>query len=154
YHLPARKIAETDFEHIEIERRVEVVAIGPLAREVVDPGDDAAVVIDVVVERHGDARLVAATADLVAGVEIEQRPVEDRVRGACLRGGRKRAGRGVAIRHVNAKAKVLLDLRKKPAEARMRLRRQGGDDVEALAVAGPGIVASLRADLFPGGDET
>ena len=58
--LPARKIAETDFENVEIERRIEIVAVRPFAREIVDPGDDAALIIDIVVERHRDLRLVGA----------------------------------------------------------------------------------------------
>ena len=73
------QIAEADLEHVEIERGIEIVAVGPLAGEVVDPGDDAAVIVDVVVERHGDQRLVGAAADLVAGIEIEQRLIEDRI---------------------------------------------------------------------------
>src|SRR6185437_11420624 len=124
--------------------RIEVVAVGPLAFEVVDPGDDAAVVIDVVVERHGDARLVAAAADLVSAVEVEQRRVEDRVSRTGLRRGRERAGGGIAIRDINPKAEVLLDLGEEPAEARMRQRRQGRDDIKTLAVAG----TALGADLF------
>ena len=74
-----REIAETDLEDVEIERRIEVVAEGPFAVEVVDPGDDAAVVIDIVVDRHRHARLVGAAADLIAGIEIEQRLVEHRI---------------------------------------------------------------------------
>src|SRR5579872_4453193 len=73
--LPAREVAKACLENVEIERRVEVVAIGPLAIDVVDPGDDAALIIDAVVDRHGDAwlcdaRRVAAVPHLIAGVEI------------------------------------------------------------------------------------
>ena len=77
--LPAREVAKADFENVEIERRIEVVAVGPFAREIVDPGDDAALVIDIVVERHRDARLVGALAHLIAAIEIEQRLIEDRI---------------------------------------------------------------------------
>src|ERR1700730_6657676 len=76
--LPSAEIAEADLEDVEIERRLEIVAERPLAGKIVDPGDDAALVIDVVVERHRHQRLVAAGADLVAGEEIEQRLLEDR----------------------------------------------------------------------------
>ena len=116
--LPSAQVAETDLEDVEIERRIEIVAERPLAGEIVDPGDDAAFVIDVVVERHRHQRLVGAVADLVAGIEVEQRLVEDRIGRAGLRRGRERAGRGVAIRHVDAEAEVLLDLREEPAEKR------------------------------------
>src|SRR4029077_15505205 len=50
-NLPALQVAEGHFENVEIERRVEVVAIGPLALEIVDPGRNAALEIDIVVER-------------------------------------------------------------------------------------------------------
>ena len=84
--LPSAQIAEADFENVEIERRIEIVAVGPFAGEIVDPGDDAAFVIDVVVERHRHLRLVGAGADLVAGIEIEQRLVRgsDRVEPAWV----------------------------------------------------------------------
>ena len=59
-HLPAGEVPEADLEDVEIERRVEIVAERALAGEVVDPGGDAALVVDVVVERHGDQRLVGA----------------------------------------------------------------------------------------------
>src|SRR5258706_7215754 len=49
--LPARELAKADFENVEIEGRIEVVAVGPVAREIVDPGDDAALVVDMVVQR-------------------------------------------------------------------------------------------------------
>ena len=49
--FPARKIAEAHFEDVEIERRIEIVAVGAIAVDVVDPGDDAAVIIDVIVDR-------------------------------------------------------------------------------------------------------
>src|SRR6202022_3909237 len=58
--LPSAKIAETDFEDVEIERRIEIVAERTFAGWIVDPGDDAAFVIDVVVERHRHKRLVGA----------------------------------------------------------------------------------------------
>src|SRR3954471_779643 len=51
-NLPAAQLAETELEDVEIERRIEVVAERPLAGETVEPGDDAAVVIHVVVEWH------------------------------------------------------------------------------------------------------
>ena len=124
------QIAEADFEDVEIERRIEVVAERPFAGEIVDPGDDAALVIDVVVERHRHQRLVGAAADLVAGVEVEQRLLEDRIVGAGLGRRRERAGGGVAIRHVDAEAEVLLDLGEEARKARMRQRRQRGDDAD------------------------
>jgi hypothetical protein len=43
-------------------------------------------------------------------VEIQQRLLEDRIVGAGLGGGRERTRRGVAIRHVDAKTEILLDL--------------------------------------------
>ena len=144
--LPADEVAETDFEDVEVERRVEVVAERPLALEAVDPGDDAALVIDVVVERHRHPGLVGAEADLVAAVEIEQRLVEHRIVGARLGRGRERAGGGVAIRHVDAETEVLLDLREEPRKARMRRRCDRGDHAEGAAVG--------RAHLFAAGGQT
>ena len=44
-------------------------------------------------------------ADLVAGVEVDQRLVEDRVLRAELRRRRERAGGGVAVRHVGARSR-------------------------------------------------
>ena len=107
--------------------------------------DDAALVIDVVVERHRHPRLVGAGAHLVARVEIEQRLVEDRIGRAGLGRRRERARGGVAIRHVDAEAEVLLDLGEEARKARMRRRRQRGDDVEARAV--------MRAHLLAAGVE-
>src|SRR5258708_33898911 len=64
--LPALEVAEADFEDIEIERGIEVVAVGTVAGEIVDPGDDAAFILDIVVQRHRHARLVGAAADLIS----------------------------------------------------------------------------------------
>src|ERR1700687_4911374 len=106
--LPSPQIAEADFEDVEIERRIEIVAERPFAGGVVDPGGDAAFVIDVVVERHGDPRLVVAAGALVAGRGTTQRLFEDRVIGAGLGRRRERARRGVAIRYVDAETELLL----------------------------------------------
>src|SRR4051812_14574795 len=97
-YLPPRKIAEADLEDVEIERRIEVVAERPFAGKVVDPSGDAPGVVDSVIERPGHAGLVGAGFDLIAGVEIDQRLVEDRLSRAGLGGGRERARRGVAVR--------------------------------------------------------
>ena len=70
-HLPADEVAEADFEDVEIEGRIEVVAERTFAGKTVDPGGDAAFVVDVVVERHRHLGLVGAAADLIAGVEIQ-----------------------------------------------------------------------------------
>src|SRR6266704_599951 len=83
--LPAAQVSEADLEDIEIERRIEIVAEGTFAGKIVDPGDDAALVIDVVVDRYRHPLFVGAAADLVAGVEIDQRLVEDRIGRAGLR---------------------------------------------------------------------
>jgi len=40
--LPARMVAEADLEHVEIERRVEIVAERPVARGIREPGCHAA----------------------------------------------------------------------------------------------------------------
>src|SRR5437762_316103 len=71
-HFPPAQVAEADFEDVEVERRMEIVAERPFAGEVVDPGDDAAFVVDVFVARHRHPRRVVAAADLHAGVESEQ----------------------------------------------------------------------------------
>src|SRR3954452_6136353 len=92
-YLPSRKIAEADLEDVEIEGRIEVVAERPFAGEVVDPGDDAASVVNIVIERHREARLIGAGFDLIAGIEIDQRLIEDRIGRAGLGGSRERAGR-------------------------------------------------------------
>src|SRR3954452_23882353 len=76
-YLPSRKIAEADLEDVEIEGRIEVVAERPFAGKIVDPGGDAAGVVDIVIERHGHAGLVGAGFDLIAGVEVDQRLIED-----------------------------------------------------------------------------
>ena len=135
--LPSAQIAEADFEDVEVERRIEIVAERPLAGEVVDPGDDAAVVIDVVVERHRDQRRVGAAADLVAGIEVEQRLGQDRIGRAGLGRRRERTGRGVAIRHIDAEAEVLLDLGEEAGKPRMRQRRQRGDDADGAVPSRP-----------------
>src|SRR5581483_9904821 len=54
--LPARQVAKACLENVEIERRVQVVAVGPRTIDVVDPGDDTALIIDIVVDGHGDSR--------------------------------------------------------------------------------------------------
>ena len=106
----------------------------PVAVEIVDPGDDAALVVDVVVQRHGDARLVGALAHLIAAVEIQERLVEDRIGRTDLRRRRERACGGVAVRHVDAEAEILLDLGEEARETRMRQGRQRGDDAHVRAV--------------------
>jgi len=83
-----------------------------------------------------------ALAHLVAGVQVQQRLIEDRIVGAGLRCRRNRAGGGVAIRHVDAETQVLLDLREEVGEARMRRRRERRDDVEALAVGAAYLLAA------------
>ena len=60
---------------------------------------------------------LAPPRDLIAGIEVEQRLVEDRIGRAGLRRRRERAGRGVAIRHVDAEAEVLLDLGEEAARS-------------------------------------
>ena len=50
--FPALAIAEAELQHVEVQRGVEVVAVGPVAVDVLDPGHDAAVELDVVVDRH------------------------------------------------------------------------------------------------------
>ncbi len=87
-----------------------------------------------VVERHGDLRGVAAGADLVQRVEIDQRLLQHRIAGAGLAGGGERAGRGIAIGHVHVEAEPLLDLCEKRAEARMRRRWQRGHHRKAVVV--------------------
>src|SRR5690349_17857845 len=82
--LPLFEMPEAHLQHIQIEGRVEVVAIGTLTRETVDPGDDPAIVIEMVVQRHGYARLVLPGADLVAAVEINQRLIQHRLGAAGL----------------------------------------------------------------------
>jgi len=56
---------------------------------------------------------------LVAGIEVEQRLVEDRVIGAGLGRGGEGAGRGVAVRNVDPKTEVLLDLGEEARKPRM-----------------------------------
>src|SRR5260221_5933375 len=85
--LPSRDIAKTDFKNIEIEGGIEIIAERTFAGEIIDPGDDAAFVIDIVVQRHRDLGLVGAAADLVAGVQIQQRLLQDRAIRASLRRG-------------------------------------------------------------------
>ena len=79
-------------------------------------------------------RFVGARLDLIIGVEIGKRLIEHRVVGAQLRCDRDRAGRRVAIRHIDAEAEVLLDPGKKAGKARMRRRRNRSDDVKRAAV--------------------
>src|SRR4030088_180426 len=55
--------------------RMSRLSVGAVAGEIVDPGDDAALELDVVVERHRHARFVGAFAHLIAPVEIQQRLV-------------------------------------------------------------------------------
>src|SRR5262249_41376278 len=75
-HLPAGQVAEADLENVEVEGWIEIVAIGPFAPEIVDPGRNAALEIDVVVERYRHLALVVAAMHLVGGIEVEQRLVE------------------------------------------------------------------------------
>ena len=46
----------------------------------------------------------------------------------------KRAGGGVAVRHIGGKAEIALDVGEEAAEPRVRRGRQRGDDVERGAV--------------------
>src|SRR6202007_1246269 len=70
-NLPTRNIAERDLENVEIERGIEVVAKGTLASEIVDPGRDPTLEIDGMVQRHSDAPLIVAGAQLIADIEVE-----------------------------------------------------------------------------------
>ncbi len=152
-NLPARQVAKAHLENVEIERRIEIVAVWALAVEIVDPGRNPALIVDIVVERHGHARRVDAGADLVAGVEVQQRLIDDGIRAAGLRRRRDRAGRGVAIRHVDSEAEILLDLREVAGKARMRRRRERGDDVEARAVDALDLLAAdVDAEIDHVGD--
>jgi hypothetical protein len=72
---------------------------------------------------------------LIAGIEVEQRLIENRIGRAGLRRGRKRAGRGVAIGNVDAEAEILLDLREEAVEARMGIWRQCRDNADAVTVS-------------------
>ena len=146
--FPALAVAKAELQHVEVQCRVEVVAVGPVAVDVLDPGHDAAVEVDVVVDRHRQHFAIVALADLVAGVEVDHGLVEDRVLRSELRRGRERAGRGVAVRHVELKAEIGLDVGKEAAEPRMRRRRDRGDDVERRAIdaARHPLAAFLQAE--------
>ena len=58
--FPALAVAKAELQHVEVQCRVEVVAVGPVAVDVLDPGDDAAVELDVVVDRHRQHFAIAA----------------------------------------------------------------------------------------------
>src|SRR6185437_1233496 len=148
------------FQDVEVERRIEVVTKGPRAGKVVDPGGNAALEVDVVVDRHRHQRRVGAFAHLVAGIEVEQRLVQHRACRAGLRGRGERARGGVAIRHVDAKTQVLLDLGEETREPRMWRRRQRGHHGKRSPLPAGYLLAAghetelhhLRDRLARGGD--
>ena len=77
HDLPALAIAKAQLQHVEVQRRIKVVAVGPVAGLVLDPCHDATIEFDVVVDRNCQHFNVVALADLVAGVEVDQGLFED-----------------------------------------------------------------------------